>query len=84
MRGVGGTRVLRRGVPAFYDENNVDDGIIVALLCLTQAPPSSSIGALSGGTHKALLGGKTFWCCRAPVLILRAVFPRMNPCAVIP
>jgi hypothetical protein len=46
--------------------------------------PSSSVGAPSGGTHKPLLGGQTFWCSRAPVQIIRAVFPRMNPCAIIP
>jgi hypothetical protein len=28
----GGTRVLRWGVPAFYDKNGDDDSIIVALL----------------------------------------------------
>jgi hypothetical protein len=33
-------------------------------------------------THKPLLGGQTFSCCRAPVTILYAVFPRMNPCAL--
>jgi hypothetical protein len=34
-RGGGGTRVLRRGVPAFYDENDdvdIDDGVIAAKL----------------------------------------------------
>jgi hypothetical protein len=51
---------------------------------LTQAPPSSSVGDPSGETHKPLLGGQTLWCSRTLVPIIRAVFPRMNPCAVIP
>jgi hypothetical protein len=51
---------------------------------MTQAPPSSSVGAPSGGTHKPLLGGKTFWCSRALVLIIHEAFPRMNPCDLIP
>jgi hypothetical protein len=46
--------------------------------------PSSSVGAPSGGTHKPLLGGQPFWCSSAPVQIIRAVFPRMNPCDIIP